>query len=127
MVFVLDHLTEAQAKAYRLADNKLTDRSDWDDRKLAAQLKELSEIALEFHLEDTVETPEIDIRIQSLDDPAAADTADELGPAPAGPAVSRPGDLLLFSVLIASILRERFGVRHLRGAHRNPKGGGRFR
>src|SRR5262245_33721246 len=31
-VIRLAHLTEAQAKAYMLADNKLTDRSSWDDR-----------------------------------------------------------------------------------------------
>jgi len=29
-----------------LADNKLTDRSSWDDRLVAEHLKELSEIAL---------------------------------------------------------------------------------
>ena len=31
----LEHLSEAQAKAYLLADNKLTDRSTWDDAALA--------------------------------------------------------------------------------------------
>jgi ParB/RepB/Spo0J family partition protein len=34
-VILLDHLTPTQAKAYLLADNKLTDRSTWDDKKLA--------------------------------------------------------------------------------------------
>jgi ParB/RepB/Spo0J family partition protein len=38
----LEHLSEQQAKAYTLADNKLTDRSSWDDRKVAIVLKELS-------------------------------------------------------------------------------------
>jgi ParB/RepB/Spo0J family partition protein len=42
-VIFLDHLTEAQAKAYMLADNKLTDRSTWDDIKVATQLKQLCE------------------------------------------------------------------------------------
>src|SRR6202035_883977 len=50
-VIFLDHLTETQAKAYRLADNKLTDRSSWDDAKVAAQLKELSEPVLDFDIE----------------------------------------------------------------------------
>jgi ParB/RepB/Spo0J family partition protein len=36
---------EAQARAYMLADNKLTDRSSWNDRELALQLKELSQAA----------------------------------------------------------------------------------
>jgi ParB/RepB/Spo0J family partition protein len=39
----LEHLTEMQARAYMLADNKLTDRSSWDDAALAVHLKELSD------------------------------------------------------------------------------------
>ena len=50
-VICLEHLTETQAKAYMLADNKLTDRSSWDDTELALHLKELSEIALDFDIE----------------------------------------------------------------------------
>jgi DNA modification methylase len=92
-VILLDHLSEAQAKAYMLADNKLTDRSTWDDRKVAAQLKELSELAIEFDIEATgFELPEIDLRIQSLDEADAADQADEFEISP-GPAVSVAGDL----------------------------------
>jgi DNA modification methylase len=94
-VVFLDHLTEVQAKAYRLADNKLTDRSNWDDAKVAAQLKELSELVLDFDLTDTgFEIPEIDVRIQSLDDPDVAEKADEFEAA-TGPAVSIPGDVWL--------------------------------
>src|SRR5689334_18738620 len=33
------HLTVEQARAYMLADNKLTDLSGWDDEKLALELK----------------------------------------------------------------------------------------
>ena len=92
-VIFLDHLTEAQAKAYMLADNKLTDRSTWDDVKVATQLRELSELALEFDIEATgFEPPEIDLRIQSLEDTDAADRADEFEFA-AGPSVSAVGDL----------------------------------
>jgi ParB-like chromosome segregation protein Spo0J len=64
----LEHLTEAQAKAYLLADNKLTDRSCWDDAALAARLRELTELAIDFEVEDIgFELPELDFRIQSLD------------------------------------------------------------
>jgi DNA modification methylase len=78
-----------------LADNKLTDRSSWDDAKLAVHLKELSDLVLEFDIEATgFEPPEIDFRIQSLDITEAADTADEFNAA-AGPAVSINGDLWL--------------------------------
>jgi DNA modification methylase len=94
-VVFLDHLTETQAKAYRLADNKLTDRSSWDDAMVAAQLKELSELVLDFDIEAIgFELPELDVRIQSLNDPDVVDSADEFDPA-TGPAVSVPGDLWL--------------------------------
>jgi ParB-like chromosome segregation protein Spo0J len=64
-VILLDHLTPTQAKAYLVADNKLSDRSTWDDNKLAIQLKELSDLVLDFDIEATgFEPPEIDLRIQ---------------------------------------------------------------
>ena len=63
-VIRLEHLSEQQAKAYMLADNKLTDRSSWDERKVAIVLKELSDIVLDFEIEATgFEPPEIDLRI----------------------------------------------------------------
>jgi hypothetical protein len=92
-VVFLDHLTDLQADAYMLADNKLTDRSTWDDTKVAKQLKELTELALEFDIEATgFELPEIDIRIQSLQDTDNSDRADEFELI-SGPPVSTRGDL----------------------------------
>jgi hypothetical protein len=38
----LEHLSEAQAKAFMIADNRLTENSVWDDRLLAEQLKALA-------------------------------------------------------------------------------------
>jgi DNA modification methylase len=94
-VIRLRHLTETQARAYLLADNKLAERSSWDDASLALQLKELSELALDFDLEAIgFELPEVDLRIQSLDPTDSADRADDFGNA-VGPAVSRAGDLWL--------------------------------
>ncbi|MGC1370175.1 MAG: ParB/Srx family N-terminal domain-containing protein, partial [Methylovirgula sp.] len=96
-VIFLDHLTEAQALAYRMADNKLTDRSTWDEAKVAAQLKELTELALDFDIEATgFEPAEIDFRIQCLDDVDAVNSADEFKLS-AGPAVSTPGNLWLLN------------------------------
>jgi ParB-like chromosome segregation protein Spo0J len=43
----VDHLTEAQARLLMLADNRLNENSSWDDRRLAEQLKELSELDLD--------------------------------------------------------------------------------
>jgi DNA modification methylase len=91
-VIRLEHLSEQQAKAYMLADNKLTDRSSWDDGQLALRLKELQDVVIDFEIEATgFEAPEIDFRIQSLDPPDDASADDEFEP-PAGPAVSKIGD-----------------------------------
>jgi DNA modification methylase len=94
----LEHLSEAQAKAFMIADNRLTDTSVWDDRLLAEQLKELSLLDLDFSLETTgFEMGEIDLRIEGLTASSEADEDhDDVAPAaPAGPAVSRQGDLWL--------------------------------
>ena len=41
-VLVADHMTEDQRQAYRIADNRLAELSDWSDATLSAELKELS-------------------------------------------------------------------------------------
>jgi hypothetical protein len=94
----LEHLSDAQAKAFMLADNRLTENSVWDDRLLAEQLKELSELELDFSLEVTgFEMGEIDLRIESLEpDPNSQDDPADLPAAkPVGPPISRLGDLFL--------------------------------
>ena len=90
----LEHLTEAQKRAYILADNKLAEKAGWDREILAIELQHLSEIELDFDITVTgFEVPEIDVLIESLEaPPAKADPADEV-PVITGPAVSRPGDL----------------------------------
>jgi DNA modification methylase len=95
-VLHLDHLTVEEARAYMLADNKLGDRSSWDDELLAAHLKELSGLDLNFDIEAATgfEIPEIDLRIQSLENPDAAEEADEFEFA-TGLAASKLGDLWL--------------------------------
>ena len=66
-VIRLEHLTDAQVKAFRIADNRLTEISSWNDRLLAETLKELSEIDLDFNIEATGFTiGEIDLRIEGL-------------------------------------------------------------
>jgi DNA modification methylase len=94
----LEHLTPAQARAFRIADNKLTENATWDDRLLAEQLRDLSLSGLDFDIEVTgFEMGEIDLRIASLDDTPAAgsDPADILPEGSAGPPVSKLGDLWL--------------------------------
>jgi DNA modification methylase len=94
----LDHLSPAQARAFMIADNKLTEIATWDDRLLAEQLRDLSLSGLDFSLEVTgFMTAEIDLRINSLEDKPSqdADPADVLPESPAGPLVSKIGDAWL--------------------------------
>ena len=93
----LEHLSEAQARAFAIADNRLTENSVWDDRLLAEQLKGLSILDLDFDLEVTgFDIGELDLRIESLNaDCEKDDPADLPATPPAGPPVSRLGDLWL--------------------------------
>jgi DNA modification methylase len=82
-------------KALRIADNRLTDISTWDERLLAEQLKELAELDLAFNVEVTgFSMGEIDLKIEGLCDSNSTD-GDEPGPLTPepGPTVSRVGDL----------------------------------
>jgi DNA modification methylase len=91
----LAHLTEAQSRAFMIADNRLTENSAWDARMLAEHLKELSELELDFNLEATgFAMGEIDLTIESLDKPAKEASDDEADATPShGPAMTQPGDL----------------------------------
>jgi DNA modification methylase len=94
----LDHLTTAQARAFMIADNRLTEIATWDDRLLAQELKDLSLLGLDFSLEVIgFEMGEIDLRIESLEDmpQQADDPADAMPELSLGPSLSKIGDLWL--------------------------------
>src|SRR5207253_7045097 len=94
----LDHLSPAQARAFMISDNRLTEIASWDDQLLARQLKELSLCGLDFSLEIIgFEMAEIDLRISSLDDmpEPGDDPADAVPEVSAGLPVSKLGDLWL--------------------------------
>jgi len=94
-VIVLDHLTEEQRKAYRLADNKATELGAWDEALLAGELQEL--------LAEDVDLAILGFSDAELDQllcfdgsgaDADSDDGEEIPEAPENP-VSRPGDLWL--------------------------------
>jgi DNA modification methylase len=63
----LEHLSENQRRAFMLADNRLTENSEWDRRLLAEQLMTLSQAELDFSVEVTgFEVDEIDVMIENL-------------------------------------------------------------
>lgn len=49
----LDHLSEAQARAFMLADNRLGELASWDGGRLGVELQELKSLDLDFALEAT--------------------------------------------------------------------------
>jgi DNA modification methylase len=92
----LEHLSATQARAFMIADNRLTDTSVWDERLLAEQLQALSAAELDFDLEAIgFDLPEIDLRIQSLtaEDPATTEPESVELPAVAAVPISKIGDL----------------------------------
>jgi DNA modification methylase len=89
----VSHLSDAQKKAFAIADNQLATISKWDDPILAKQLKELSIINLDFDIEVIgFDMGEIDLRIESID-LDVADPADSLPELPAGDALTQIGDI----------------------------------
>ena len=60
----LDHLSETQARAFMIADNRLGELASWDDARLGLELEELKSLDLDFSIEATgFELKEIDLRI----------------------------------------------------------------
>jgi len=93
-VVILDHMTEAQRRAYILADNKLALNAGWDDETLAAELHALNAEGYDLDLIGFSEE-ELDALMAPLDDEGEGQgdgDEDEIPEPPADP-VTRPGDL----------------------------------
>jgi DNA modification methylase len=92
----LEDMTEAEIRAYVIADNRLAENAGWDRELLAIELQSLLELDLDFEVTITgFEMPEIDVLLGELD-------ADSEGPDPAdavpdvdrdAPATTETGDL----------------------------------
>jgi DNA modification methylase len=95
-VIRVKHLSEAQIKAYRIADNKIAENAEWDDNLLKVELSELSELALEtdFEIEVTgFEMAEIDSIIDGDDAPPEDDPLDNIPEPDEDLVITKPGDL----------------------------------
>jgi DNA modification methylase len=90
----LSHLSEAEKRAYILADNRLAEKAHWDKGMVAIELQGL--IELDFDVELTgFDTPEIDLILDAAREATeeAPGPEDDVPPCRSGDAVSRPGDL----------------------------------
>lgn len=88
----LEHLSNAQKRAYILADNKLAEKAGWDPEILKIELQHLTSLDLDFDISITgFEMPEIDVLL--TDAAKEVDPADEVPEIESGPAVTRLGDI----------------------------------
>jgi DNA modification methylase len=117
----LDQMSEAQKRAYVLADNRLAENAGWDRELLALELQYLTKLELDFDVTVTgFATAEIDLLLGELDVGQTVEQADEV-PAVDGAsaAVSRLGDLWLLGkhrLLCADATRAESFDRLLDGA-----------
>jgi DNA modification methylase len=93
----LSHLTETQARAYRIADNQIALNSGWDETLLAEELRALQADDMDLSLlgfdQETLDRLLDDTLLEENE--AAAEAADQPAPAPPVVPVTRPGNLWL--------------------------------
>ena len=115
----VDHLTEAQKRAYRIADNRLAELSEWDKETLKTEFQYLFDVATDFDITDTgFEMAEIDLLIQ--DEIPPPDPDDEFPDKDSSPVVSQLGDLWFcgpHKILCGNALEES-SFKHLMGEER---------
>jgi len=87
-VIELTHLSEAQKRAYVLADNRLAEQAGWDCEMLGLELADLSELGIDLG-DIGFEGAELD----ALLDHGAGDPKEEETPEAPDVPVSRTGDL----------------------------------
>lgn len=91
----LADMSEADIRAYVIADNRLAENAGWDRELLGLELRYLSELDIDFDVTITgFDPPEIDVLIGELSLDGDADDPADAVPEPAtGPAVTRSGDI----------------------------------
>lgn len=87
-------MTDAEIRAYVIADNRLAENAGWDPQLLGLELQYLSELELDFDVAITgFDLPEIDVLIEGLSDTGKPDPADVVPAVSPDPAITRPGDI----------------------------------
>jgi DNA modification methylase len=89
----LSHLSEADKRAYVIADNRLAEKAGWDRNLLAIELQDLIDIGFEVELTG-FETPDIDLLLdEALEATGLSPADDQLPMIRTGAPTSRRGDL----------------------------------
>ncbi len=90
-VIVLGHLSDEQRRAYRIADNKLTEMGEWNEAVLSEELQLLAAEDFDLSLIG-FDDAELDALLSGLDEETDTEGEDDIPEPPEDP-VSRPGDL----------------------------------
>ena len=117
----LSHLSDAERRAYVLADNKLAQNAGWDREILAIELQAL--VDLEFDVELTgFSLAEVDFALAEAAkaDPGGPETAEDAVPAHTGQPVTRSGDVWLLGRhrLLCGDTRDADAVSRLMGGEK---------
>ncbi|WP_096636176.1 site-specific DNA-methyltransferase [Clostridium cochlearium] len=91
---LVEHLTEAQKKAYILADNRLAMDAGWDDEMLALELENLKELDFEIDLTG-FDAAEIDELFSNIHDKDVQDDDFDVESALEDEPISKQGDIWL--------------------------------
>jgi DNA modification methylase len=92
-VVEIRHLSKAQVKALRIADNRLAQHAHWDERLLSESFVELKALDVEFDMSITgFSLPEIDLMLQDFHENKPEETDDEVDSA-TGVSVCQAGDI----------------------------------
>ncbi|MXO86458.1 hypothetical protein GRI38_10520 [Altererythrobacter aurantiacus] len=90
-VLRLEHMTEAEKRAYVIADNRLAELAGWDNELLALELGAIHELDKEFELALTgFDTAEVEALLNSLDAEPAPEQPAQIDES--APVISRVGD-----------------------------------
>lgn len=90
----LSGMSDADIRAYVMADNKLAENAGWDEKLLGLELQYLSELDIDFDVSITgFELPEMDAFIDKLSLDDHEDPADEAMEPMPEQAVTRPGNV----------------------------------
>jgi DNA modification methylase len=112
----LSHLSEADKRAYILADNKLAEKAGWDKELLAIELQGLIDLDVEIELTG-FEMPEIDLILEDAREARGASSGpeDDVPQYASGPVVTRPGDLWVLGnhCLLCADARDQAAYEHL--------------
>lgn len=94
-VLRIEHMSDAEKRAYVIADNRLAENAGWDRDLLAIELGALLEIDFDITITGFA-TPEIDLILREAEDDRAPDRDDDVPSVDtSAPAVTVPGNLWL--------------------------------